>query len=209
MIPVLVVTGPAGVGKSAVLHKADQLLVEAQIPHATVVLEEIARFWPARQEPESRERMVLSNLASLWSNFAARGADRLLLERILWRRSQIQHLCGAIPGSKVTVVRLHAPLSLIEERIRKREPDPERELSAARRLAPHMDMLGIGDHLVENGRRPLGEVASEVLRFAGWLPWEPPASATRRCDQRGPVRPDVIRECCKRIRRQRLVPRSN
>lgn len=73
-------------------------------------------------------------------------------------------------GPKVTVVRLHAPLSLIEERIRKREPDPERELSAARRLVPHMDMLGIGDHLVENGRRPLGEVASEVLRFAGWLP---------------------------------------
>jgi type II secretory ATPase GspE/PulE/Tfp pilus assembly ATPase PilB-like protein len=41
--PVLLVTGPVGVGKSAVLHAADELLIEAQILHATVELEEIAR----------------------------------------------------------------------------------------------------------------------------------------------------------------------
>src|SRR5262249_58275196 len=56
--PVLLVTGPVGVGKSALLHEADQLLVEAQIRHATVELEEIARCWPAPAEPESRQSII-------------------------------------------------------------------------------------------------------------------------------------------------------
>ena len=88
--PVLLVTGPVGVGKSAVLREADQLLIEAQTRHATVELEEISRCWPAPAEAESRQSMILSNLAALWSNFAARGADRLLLAQILEHRSQLQ-----------------------------------------------------------------------------------------------------------------------
>jgi hypothetical protein len=43
VVPVLLVTGPIGVGKSAVLHEADALLIEAGSDHATVELEEIAR----------------------------------------------------------------------------------------------------------------------------------------------------------------------
>lgn len=167
---VLLVTGPVGVGKSAVLREADQLLIDAQTRHATVELEEIARCWPAPAEAESRQSMILSNLAALWSNFAARGADRLLLAQILEHRSQLQRLREAIPESQLTVVRLHAPLSLIEERIRRREPNPEEEQCAAGWLVPRMDALGGEDHVVENCTRPLREVASEVLRVAGWLP---------------------------------------
>jgi hypothetical protein len=167
---VLIVTGPVGVGKSAVLHEADRLLIDAEIPHATLVFEEIARCWPAPEDDRWSERLAYRNLASLWSNFAARGADRLLLERIIERRAQLRGLLEAIPGSQVTVVRLHAPLALIEERVRMSEPFPDEELSAARWLAPQMDRWAVEDHLVENGRRPLREVASEALRMAGWLP---------------------------------------
>jgi dephospho-CoA kinase len=45
VVPVLFVTGPIGVGKTAVLHEADSLLIEADVRHATVELEEIARCW--------------------------------------------------------------------------------------------------------------------------------------------------------------------
>ncbi len=164
----LVVTGPIGVGKTAVLNAADHLLVEAEIPHATVELEEIARYWKA--PAESRQGMIVSNLASLWSNFAARGADRLLLAGIIERHDQLRDLRDAIPGAQVTVIRLHAPLALIEERIRGREPSPEDELDGARWLAPRMETSAVEDHVAENGTRPLPEVASEVLRLAGWLP---------------------------------------
>jgi hypothetical protein len=171
MIPVLLVTGPVGVGKSAVLNEAARLLTEGQVPHATVVLQDIARSWPVPTDDEWNERMAYHNLACVWSNFASGGAERLLLERVLEQRSQLRHLEAAIPGAEVTVVRLRAPLVLIEERVRSREPHAASEwhLGAARWLAPRMDTWAVEDHLVENGDRPLREVAADVLRVAGWL----------------------------------------
>lgn len=172
MIPVLLVTGPVGVGKTAVLLEAHRLLNEGHVPHATVVLEEIERCWPVPAEDEWNERVAYRNLASLWSNFAAAGAGRLLLEMVLEQRSQLRHLEEAIPGADVTVVRLRANLSLIEERVQTRAPHAASEwhLGAARWLTPRMDAWAVEDHLVENGHRPLKEVAMEVLRLAGWLP---------------------------------------
>jgi chloramphenicol 3-O-phosphotransferase len=169
--PVLLVTGPIGVGKTAVLLEADHLLGEAHVPHATVVLQEIARCWPAPADDEWNERIAYRNLASLWSNFAAAGAERLLLERVLEQRSQLRHVREAIPGAEISVVRLRAPLSLIEQRVRTREPHAASEwhLGAARWLTPRMDRWAIEDHLVDNGNRPLREVATEILRLAGWL----------------------------------------
>src|SRR5215472_18624309 len=97
--PVLVLTGPIGAGKSAVLHEADALLIEASVPHATVVLEEIAGCWPVPPEdPVQRVSHMYCNLAGLWSNYAARGAERLLLEMLVEDRSELCHLAAeAIP----------------------------------------------------------------------------------------------------------------
>jgi chloramphenicol 3-O-phosphotransferase len=170
--PVLLLTGPIGVGKSAVRHEADALLIEASVSHATVVLEEIAGCWPVPPEdPVQRVTHMYRNLAGLWSNYAARGAGRLLLEMLVENRSELRRLAEAIPGAEITMVRLHAPLALIEERIRRREPDdPEGELCGARWWAAHMQRWTVNDCLVvDNGDRPVREVASEVLRAAHWL----------------------------------------
>jgi hypothetical protein len=69
------------------------------------------------------------------------------------------------------VVRLRAALSVLEERIRRREPDPnpEGELSAARWWAKHMDNAQPEDHLILTDDRPVPDVAAEVLRVAAWL----------------------------------------
>jgi chloramphenicol 3-O-phosphotransferase len=170
VVPVLMVIGPVGVGKSAVLHEADVLLVSAGVRQATLELEEIARFWPDERGVPSSDRLVFRNLAAIWSNFAADGAERLLLAGLIEQRSELSHVAKAVPGAAVTVVRLHASLSVLEERIRRREPDPEGELSAARWWwAKHLDRSRLEDHLVQTDRRPLREVAGEVSRVGGWL----------------------------------------
>jgi predicted kinase len=163
------VTGPIGVGKSAVLHEADQLLIDSGANHATVELEELARCW-TDQANSSRAALVYRNLATVWSSFAAVGASRLLLAGLVEQRSELRHVSEAVPGAAVTVVRLHAPLPVLEHRIRRREPgSPEAEIDGARWWAEHLDDARPEDHLVATADRPVGEVAREMLRLAGWL----------------------------------------
>ncbi len=170
VVPVLLVTGPVGVGKTAVLHEADRLLVARGARHATVELEEIARCWPDAIE-SSRTTLVYRNLAALWSNFAAVGASRLLVAGLVEQRSELRLFSEAVPGATLTVVRLHAALSVLEDRIRLREPgSPDSELDGARWWMAHLDEARLEDFLVETDERPAGEVAREVLRLAGWLP---------------------------------------
>lgn len=170
VVPVLLVTGPIGVGKTAVLHEADELLIEAGIGHCTVELEEIARCWTDATE-SSRRSLVYQNLAALWSNFAGAGASRLLLAGLLEQRSELRFVSEVVPGAAVKIVRLHAPLSVLEERIRLREPgSPEGEIDGARWWTEHLEQARPEDHLVETEGRPVSEIAHEVLRLAGWYP---------------------------------------
>lgn len=169
MVPVLLVTGPIGVGKTAVLHEADALLIEEDGSHATVELGEIARCWPEAID-SSRSSFVYQNLAALWSNFAAVGASRLLLSGLVERRSEVERVSRAVPGAVLTVVRLHAPLAVLEQRIRLRAPDsPDGELDGARWWTGHFESEHPEDYLVETDGRPVREIARDVLRLAGWL----------------------------------------
>jgi hypothetical protein len=170
VVPVLFVTGPIGVGKTAVLHEADSLLIEADVRHATVELEEIARCWTEPIEI-SRASFVYQNLAALWSNFAAVVATRLVLSGLVeQRRLEVQRVSEAVPGAAVTVARLHAPLAVLEQRICSREPaSPDGELDGARWWTRHFAAEHPEDYLVESDQRPVREIADVVLRLAGWL----------------------------------------
>ena len=100
------------------------------------------------------------NLAALWANYAADGRiDRLLLEKLVDHRSNLSPLYDAIPNTQLTIVRLHTPLALIEERLRRREPNPESEISAARWWAPRANQSATGQISCRRacagaGRRP-------------------------------------------------------
>lgn len=170
VIPVLLVTGPIGVGKTTVLLKADALLVAAGVRHATVELEDIARCWTDATQ-SSRARLVCRNLTALWSNFTSVGASRLLLSGLVQQSSELRLITEAVPGAAVTVVRLHAPLPVLERRIRLREAGPpEGELDGARWWAQHFAAVRVEDHLVETEDRTVNDVAHEVLQVAQWLP---------------------------------------
>jgi hypothetical protein len=171
VVPVLLVTGPIGVGKTDVLHEADALLIQSGSRHATVELEEIARCWSDAIEG-SRTALAYQNLAVLWSRFVAVGASRLLLSALVEQRSDLRLVSEAIPGAAITVVRLHATPSALEDRLRRRERVPEDDLVGARWWSQHFDEVRVEDHVVETENRPIVEIAREVLRLADWLPEE-------------------------------------
>jgi hypothetical protein len=64
---------------------------------------------------------VYKSLTAVWSNFAAAGDDRLLLSGLVEHRSDVEPVVDAVPGAVVTIARLHAPLAVLEQRIRSRE----------------------------------------------------------------------------------------
>jgi Mrp family chromosome partitioning ATPase len=170
LVPVLLITGPVGVGKSTVAAEAARLLREANVPHALVDLAWIEQCWPVPADDPWNERLTHRNLACIWANFRQAGADRLLLVRVLEARSLLRQVVEAVPGAKVTVVRLRAPLAVLQARIRSREAsDPSWFLGAATHTAKVLEQARVEDHLVDNEDRPVAAVAEEVLRRVGWL----------------------------------------
>ena len=170
-VPVLVITGPVGVGKSTIAAEAAWLLRQADVPHALIDLDRIEQCWPVPADDPWNERVSHRNLACMWANFRQAGADRLIFARVLETRSLLRRVTEAVPGAQITVVRLWAPVVVLQERIRSREAsDPDWFLGAATHTAEVLERAQVEDHLVDNENRPATVVAGEVLHRVGWLP---------------------------------------
>jgi predicted kinase len=170
-VPVLVITGPVGVGKSTIANEAAWLLRQADVPYALVDLDRIEQCWPVPADDPWNERVSHRNLACMWANFRHAGADRLIFVRVLEARSLLRRVAEAVPGAQITVVRLRASLAVLQERIRSREAsDPDWFLGAATHTAEVFEQVQVEDHLVDNEDRPAAVVAEEVLHRVGWLP---------------------------------------
>lgn len=171
-VPVLLITGVVGVGKTTVTDEASSLLRQARIPHAMVDLAVIGGCWPTPPGDEWNEELIHHNLACMWDNFQRAGAGRLLVCRVLEARSLLSRITEAVPGAVTTVVRLRAPLETVRARIMAREAgrSPQWYLDAAEYLTGRLEDTCVEDHVVDNHDRPVEEAAAEVLRVAGWLP---------------------------------------
>ena len=165
----LLITGPVGVGKTSTAAAASGLLAERGILHAWVDLPQVGQAFPERDDDPWNEELAHRNLAAMWQNFHAVGAERLIVTRVLEARSLVRRIERAVPGAQVVVVRLRAPLDVIRSRIRARDHEPEWFLAAAERLAPAMDEDPVEDHLVDNSSSSIVETAGAVLAAVGWL----------------------------------------
>lgn len=168
-VPLLIISGSLGSGKTTVLSEASDLLTEAGISHAAIDLDCLAVMHP-RREPHG-EGLALANLASVWPNYASAGAERLLVARVVERRSELDAYRAAVPGAEIVVCRLTAPVWLMHERLRVREPGMflDAALARSRELDAILEREGVEDYVVDNGPgRPVGDAAREALRGAGW-----------------------------------------
>lgn len=160
---VLVLSGPAGVGKSTLSWEIGWRLRDAGVPHACLDGDELDRTFP---EPPDLARR---NLAAFWANGPV---DRLVLcgvyvdldANLAWMRE-------AIPDAAFTVVGLDAPDDVLEARVRERELPGRADAQLARTLAYARAIRERRDRpLVDTGGRSVESVADEVLELAGWLP---------------------------------------
>jgi hypothetical protein len=170
-VPVLIVTGPVGVGKTTVAHEVGRLLRPSGVPYAVIDIDALAGSYPPPPGDGFNAQMAFRNLASVWRNYAEAGVQRLILAYVFETRQELEMVRQAVPGAELTVVRLHASHDELRERVAGRERGSSREwhLHRAVELAELMDRERVEDHLVHTDGRDVLEVAHAVAEQAGWI----------------------------------------
>ncbi|HET6977669.1 MAG TPA: hypothetical protein VFI24_15165 [Pyrinomonadaceae bacterium] len=159
-------------GKSSVLGELHDILSNEKSPHGCVERDALGYSWPA--QGRFNEVLVERNLACLVGNFLEAGATRLVIAGVIESREDLAVYSRCIPNAEIQVCYLTADLELRRERLRLRETGAglEWHLDRTAELDPILDKAELEDFRVENGARPLREVALEVLRRAGWPPYK-------------------------------------
>lgn len=178
-VEILLITGPAGVGKSTLCWEMGAVLAQAGIAHVAIESDELDRVFPkpgaeelAPLVPGARDVSQL-NLAALWGTYRALGHTRLIMSGVMLHVGfDKSWILAPIPDARITVVRLRAGDGALLERLDRREAGAgrnaqiERSLGQARRLAGEAASDFI---LVETDGRTPAELADEVLAKANWL----------------------------------------
>ena len=168
-VPVLLLTGTVGSGKTTLAYEINDLLSERAVPNAAIDLDGLTAQWP----PSSKWNadLMFENLALLWPNYRAHGATHLVLAHVLEDGTERDRYRAAVPGAELTVVRVVAPEALRVARLRGRmPPGPSLDWHLHRTVELEAILAGaaLEDLAIENGDRPIRDVAEELVDRLGW-----------------------------------------
>lgn len=169
-IPVLLVTGPPGVGQTTVAAEVSELLDQTEITHAFVDVDSLRWYYPRPAHDRFRIQLAMKNLAAIWANFQAAGATCLILADVVESRDDLERYRMAVPGAKIVVVRLQASLPALAERLGRREMGSalERHLRRAAEVADVMERSQVADALIDTTGKSVPAIARDVLLRSGW-----------------------------------------
>lgn len=168
-LPVVVVTGPVGAGKSTTLDAVSARLTEAGVRHAAIDMDLLR--WVSPEPEGDRFGMALGyrNLAAIWPNLREVGIRCAVLADVVESRGQVNAYETAMPGTHVVVVRLEVAPDELERRLHGRER-PETiawYLRRAPELQGIMEREGVGDVIINVGSRDPRDIAAEIIDRAG------------------------------------------
>ncbi len=176
---ILLITGPAGVGKSTLTWEIAGRLAGAGLAHAVIETDELDRVFPLPTPGEldsirpGTTDVSAINLAALWSTYRALGHTRLIMSGVMVRpESDLRWIADAIPGAEVAVVRLRASDATLLARLDRRETGSGREDQIRRSLRQADQMAGEpadGLIVITADDATPADLADRVLRAVGWL----------------------------------------
>lgn len=171
MVDVLLITAPVGGGKTSVMLEASEILQEHDVAHAAIDIDTLTWCYPRPTHDRFGTRLAMENLRDLWQRYAATGARKLLIARVIESRDALSWYADAIPDSKITVVRLESDTETLQQRLHARETGSSLAWALARslELSEQMQRNDVADFVIDNNGNSLRDVALNVLRISGWL----------------------------------------
>jgi gluconate kinase len=164
----VLVTGVYGSGKSSVAAEMADVLEGAGAPFAAIDLDWLC--WANVDDAHGAAgfRVMLRNLGAVIATYRAVRMRQFILAGSVDDAADVDEIRRAI-GMPLAVVRLTAPLEVIERRL---IADPttgrQADLEVARRAVAEGLGADLGDLVVDNDRS-IRVVATEILAWLGWI----------------------------------------
>ena len=169
-LPVLIVNGTIGAGKSTVGLAIHEVLERLKMPHAFLDLDRLTDCYPGSDR--FNQAIMFDALAALWPIYASAGAERLVLARVVEARAELAGYSRALGDCAITTVLLRASESTRRKRIVGREFGESLKWHLARstELEQILTQSDAYDLVVHNETDDPSKAALEILRRAGWVP---------------------------------------
>ncbi|MEU4423755.1 adenylyl-sulfate kinase [Actinoplanes sp. NPDC024001] len=163
----MLITGTVGAGKTSVAEAVGDLLSGQGTPHAVIDLDWLRRCWPAPAGDPFNNAITLRNLRAVGANFVAAGARRLVLAGVIESRAE-RDAHQEVLGVPLVVCRLHVDLSVVRDRLRRRNPSEPWFLDRAAALDQILRREKVEDTVIDASTGSVSEVATAVCEAIGW-----------------------------------------
>jgi guanylate kinase len=164
--PALVLSGPPGVGKTAVGWRVFDRCTDLALDPAFVDLDLLGAAWPAPDDDPHQSRLKATNLAAVWSNYVRAGSRRLIIAGVVENLRERRQLEEAT-GGPVVICRLDAPDTELAQRIHRRDREGgdslDQLIRRASELSAQLAADDTNDYAINTAGRSVDDVADEVL----------------------------------------------
>jgi hypothetical protein len=117
---VALITGPAGVGKSAIGFRFYLRCLSAGLTAGYVDLRQVGFLRPPAAADPGRQRLKARNLGAIWRNYRTAGATHLVVTGMIASQPELRAYASELPGTDVAVIRLRAGHGELRRRIMSR-----------------------------------------------------------------------------------------
>ncbi|MGA7098522.1 MAG: hypothetical protein WB245_13235 [Acidimicrobiia bacterium] len=164
----VLVTGAYGTGKSSVVEEMAGMLEAVDVSFAMLDLDYLWWFGAAGVGSAGHKEILWANLSAVVGNYRDVGVDHFLVAWAVEDERDLDAL-RRVMSMPMQVVTLSVPLDVISDRLSSSPAtDRQRDLLTAQRWLADGTGQDLDGLLIDN-RRPLREVAAEILGLIEWI----------------------------------------
>jgi predicted kinase len=165
---VLALHGSPGAGKSTVAQALALTLGHAHIPWGVIDMDELSLIHPYPGRSFARE-----NLRVIWPKYVAAVPDiKLIIPTVFADEQEVELLRAVLPGARLIICELTAPVKVLKQRVAEREPTEEMALDLRRWVDVYharSDHERIRHFQVATYPTTVDESVHTILQLANWL----------------------------------------